>query len=237
MRRVIGLTGSIGSGKSLVAQLLKEKGAIIIDADNVSREIMSSGNPAFQKVAEIWPETVIDEPALKEKVLEVTESKNRDSKDIQPKEIPSNRKLLDRKALGDIVFNDKKQLELLESIVHPLIRKSVEEQIGAIPSDSDLIFYMAPLIFEASDIPSWINPIVLVSAPKEILIERVMSRDNCTQSSVELRLQYQLSEEAKRRRANYVIDNSSTIDSLKIQVNQLWDILKRDLKAKNDYST
>jgi dephospho-CoA kinase len=219
MRRVIGLTGSIGSGKSLVAQLLKEKSAIIIDADSISREVMSNGQPAFQKIAELWPETI-------------TTSSYYSGSD--PKTGASNKSVLDRKALGNIVFNDKKQLQLLETIVHPLIRESVEERIRSIPTDSNLIFYMAPLIFEAQDTPSWIRPIVLVSAPRNILIDRVMARDNCTKTAVELRLQYQLSEEEKRKRADFIIDNSGSIESLKMQVNKLWDSLKKAQKQENE---
>ena len=143
MRYVLGLTGGTGAGKSAVSRFLAEKGATIIDADALSREITKDGGIALGEIDEAFP------GVIKEGIL-------------------------DRRALGKIVFSDPEKLLILNGITHKYIKRLTEEKIE---NSDGLIILDAPLLFEAGE-EVLCDKIIFVTADDEIRIKRIMERDN-----------------------------------------------------------
>lgn len=192
MRRVIGLTGSIGAGKSSVARLLGERGAIIIDADDLAREVVAPGTAGAKLIRTNWPEVVGDGD------------------------------IVDRKALGRIVFGHPDARKVLEAIVHPLVRQLAIERISSHEHSNRPVFYMVPLLFEAAEVPDWLTPIVAVVAPDEVLLRRIMDRDDLTEAQARARIDAQLPQDIKRDRADVVINNSGSLTELDSEVSKAW---------------
>ena len=143
MKYVIGLTGGTGAGKSIISDFLKEKGATIIDADAISREITKEGGIALGEIAEAFPGVITDG-------------------------------ILDRRALGRIVFSDKEKLSLLNEITHKYIKKLTEDKID---EAEGLIVLDAPLLFEAGE-EALCDKVIFVTADDDVRIKRIMTRDN-----------------------------------------------------------
>lgn len=191
---IIGLTGGIASGKSTVSQLLARRGAALVDADAVAREIVQPGEAALDDIASLFGQAVIQEDGS-----------------------------LNRKALGDIVFRDKSMLQKLESITHPAIRARMQEKIHKL-AESDpkrLIVADVPLLYETQQEHLY-EGVLVVYVPAGVQVERLMERNNMAREEAERRVSLQMDIEEKRRRADWVIDNSDTLDETKQQVDHLW---------------
>ena len=193
--RVIGLTGGIGSGKSTAAQLLAELGAFVIDADRVGHGVYLPGTPGWSQVVGAFGEGVVASDGT-----------------------------IDRKALGAIVFADPAELEKLNSIVHPLIRdavrQQVEEALAAEPA--------RPVVIEAAVLieARWtelVDEVWVVTASPETVIERVTKSRPMNSAAVQARIDAQLSNEDRRRAADVVIDNDAGPEDLRIALEALWD--------------
>ena len=143
MKYVIGITGGTGAGKSVVSAYLKKRGATIIDADALSREITKEGGIALPEIDKAFPGVIKDG-------------------------------VLDRKALGKIVFSDSGKLSLLNEITHKYIKKLTEEKIE---NAEGLIVLDAPLLFEAGE-DKLCDKIIFVTADDDVRIKRIMARDN-----------------------------------------------------------
>ena len=143
MKYVIGITGGTGAGKSVVSAYLKKRGATIIDADALSREITKEGGIALPEIDKAFP------GVIKEGVL-------------------------DRKALGKIVFFDSGKLSVLNEITHKYIKKLTEERIE---NADGLIILDAPLLFEAGE-DKLCDKVIFVTADEDVRIKRIMARDN-----------------------------------------------------------
>ena len=143
MKYVIGITGGTGAGKSVVSNYLKEKGATIIDADILSREITKEGGVALPEIDKAFPGVIKDG-------------------------------VLDRKALGRIVFSDSGKLSVLNEITHKYIKKLTEERIE---NADGLIILDAPLLFEAGE-DKLCDKVIFVTADEDVRIKRIMARDN-----------------------------------------------------------
>lgn len=176
--KIYGLTGGIASGKSTVARILRDLGATVIDADQLARDVVEPGQPAWEEIRTRWPE-VIDSDGR-----------------------------LDRKRLGEIVFADPQQRRELEQITHPRIaERSATLLQEAMARGEPLAFYEAALIVE-NGLDAGMNGLVVVSAPREVQKSRLMARDGIDHAAAEARLKAQLPLEEKVRRATHVIDNS-----------------------------
>ncbi|KXZ40180.1 dephospho-CoA kinase [Alkalithermobacter thermoalcaliphilus JW-YL-7 = DSM 7308] len=187
--KVIGLTGSIGSGKSTVSNLLIEKGFKIIDADKIAKEILNKGTDAFFEVIQFFGEEILDE-----------------NKDI------------DRKKLASIVFSDDEKLRKLNAITHPKIKKAIKDKIDYYREKNiDKIFLDAPLLIEAN-LTYMVDFVLLIICNYDIQVKRIMNRDNITKEEAKQRIKAQMSVEEKKKYADYIIDNSYTIDKLKDDV-------------------
>jgi len=191
--QVIGLTGGIASGKSTVARILERLGAVIIDADLLSREAVLPGTPAHDAiVAEFGPEILLQDATI------------------------------DRKALGRIIFASTEARRRLEAITHPAIARLAEERIAeARRSDAPVTFYVAPLLIEAGA-ANRVDDIWVVYADRETQIARLTERDHIRREEAEQRLAAQIPMEEKAAYGSAVIDNRGTPEETERQVTALW---------------
>lgn len=185
--RVVGLTGSIGTGKSAVAREFESLGAKIIDADLLAREVVEPGRPGLNELVAAFGETVLLADGS-----------------------------LDRRALGSIVFADKNKRLKLEQILHPKIRSLFLERLNlAKAKNPELIVYVVPLLFESKYEYPELEAVIVVSATPEQSIQRVMSRDKLSREEAQARLNAGLPIDLKAKQADYIIDNSGPPEALK----------------------
>ena len=183
---VVGLTGPIGSGKSVVAQIFLNNDYKLIDADKVAREVVEKGSPVLEKLALEFGCDVI----------------NRDG-------------TLNRRLLADRAFSTKEGTDRLNSITHPAIVDLVKKKIAQYEENGvERIIYDAPLLFE-SNTNKLCDCIVSVIAPKEVRIQRVIERDSVTEADVRKRISAQHDESYYTEKSNYVIYNNSTLKELR----------------------
>ncbi|MBA3671642.1 MAG: dephospho-CoA kinase [Gemmatimonadaceae bacterium] len=195
---LVGLTGNIGSGKSTVAQLLSERGATIIDADVLSRRAVETGTPAHRAIVERWGTSILEPDGG-----------------------------LDRAALRRIVFSDPAQLEQLNAIVHPEVermRAALVEQ--ARERGDQLVVCDVPLLFERRMTDDF-ERIVLVDAPRPVRLERLVRERNLREAEAMAMIVAQMPAELKRARADFVIDNESTVTALDVRVSEVWGALQQ----------
>lgn len=194
MSKVIGLTGGIACGKSAVSLRLAQKGAIIVDADQIARNILAPNSIGLQKVVERWGG----------QLLEVSGQ-------------------LNRAQLGAIVFADPKEREALESITHPLIAAESQSQIEqAKTAKAPLIVYDAALLIEAGRAEQF-RPLVVVTTSTEIQIQRIMARDQLSADEALARMHAQLPLKDKENLADFIIYNDGDWQKLEQQVDELWN--------------
>lgn len=190
--RWIGLTGGIGSGKSTVAKLLRSKGFIVLDADEMARKVVEPGQEAFEKVVETFGQNFVGPDGS-----------------------------LDRKALGEQVFKDKSKLSQLEQILHPAIRQTIMLKAKQYERQGHkILFYDVPLLYEKK-MESQFEKVIVVDAPLEQRLQRVMRRDQLPRDLIEARVQSQLPLEEKVKQAHFVVDNSKDENWLEQQVDEL----------------
>lgn len=176
---VVGLTGSIGTGKSTVTNYLLSKGYPVIDSDLLAREIVAKGHPVLDKI-------------IKEFGAEVL--------------LPSGE--LDRKALGKIIFSDDQARKKLDAITHPAINDKMHELIKHYEQEGNtLIFCDIPLLYEG-DMAKTFDEVWVVYVSPEVQLERLMARDSVNQEMAQARINAQVSIEKKKEWADVVIDNS-----------------------------
>ena len=190
---VIALTGSIGSGKSEVGALFAARGVTVLDADVLAREVSLPGSPGLSEVEAEFGGAVIDKSTG----------------------------ALNRKVLGALVFSDAAKRKKLEQILHPRIRALFLEKLAELKKKPQpppwIIAYLVPLLFESGFKYTEMDLIAVVSASREICIERVMARDGGTRAEAEARLAAQLPMEEKERRADIVIRNDGSKSELKTE--------------------
>ncbi|OAB43888.1 dephospho-CoA kinase [Paenibacillus antarcticus] len=190
----IGLTGGIATGKSTVSSLLVKKGAMLVDADAIAREVMLPGHPVLAAVAEFFGQGILQEDGT-----------------------------LDRKKLGSIVFDDKEALKALNNMSHPEIRKEIRKRMMELQTayPERLVVVDIPLLYE-SGLQSMFEEVWVVYAPRDVQMERLMKRDLLSFGQAETRLQSQMDIEDKKSSADRVIDNSHSLEATEQQVNECW---------------
>ena len=202
---VLGLTGSIGSGKSLVAGLLSELGAVVIDADELAREVVAPGSEGLKLVTQHFGSQILTQDGQ-----------------------------LCRKTLGEIVFSMPNERKALEAILHPRIRELFHKRLNMVLHQSHpapLIVYAVPLLFESGYSYEELDRIAVVAASHEQCVTRIVARDGCSQELAEKKLAAQLSTESKIARADFVIRNDSSIENTKAQVQELFRTLTQEKAA------
>ena len=191
---VIGLTGSIGTGKSEVARLLQALGAVIINADQV-------GHKAYKPDSDSWREVV---QAFGEEILQ------------------SNREI-DRGKLGAVVFADPEQLARLNKIMHPRMARMVAEELERLRSqDSEVAVVEAALLYEAGW-DSLVDEVWATDSPLEVVIQRLQARNGMSAEEVLKRIESQMDRSERLARAQVVVDNSGDKSALGKTVHRLWD--------------
>ena len=192
----VGLTGGIGSGKSAVSSLLRARGAVVIDADQLAREVVAPGSPGLAAVAEEFGPAAIAADGS-----------------------------LDRAALAAIVFSDPARRRALESITHPRIAALSAALIAAAPPGSVVVYDM-PLLVEQgpSAMQGW-DAIVVVDAPDDVRLSRLVARGMAAEDAG-ARMSAQVSREERLAAADFVVDNSGSLRDLEYQVDRLWAQLR-----------
>jgi len=190
--RVFGLTGGIGSGKSSVAALLRERGVPVVDADELARQVVAPGSAGLaQVVTAFGPEILGPDGSL------------------------------DRKQLGARVFSDADARKRLNSITHPLVRELSQQRFAELERQGvTLAAYDVPLLFEVG-LDAALRPVVVVSASEAVQLERVAARDGLDEAAVRARVSAQLPLAEKRQRADFVLDNDGSRVALAAQVDAL----------------
>ena len=199
MRRLVGLTGGIGSGKSTVAGLLQAKGATVVDADEVARAVVEPGEPALAKLVERFGDGILDAGGR-----------------------------LDRPALAAIAFADEDGRKALGEITWPAIGEEFERQIREAPGDAIVICDVPLLVESKAAAARPYIAVVVVEAPLDLRLERLEVR-GVPRDDAERRMAAQATDEERRAVATHLIDNRGDLDSLSRQVDDVWaDLLTRE---------
>jgi dephospho-CoA kinase len=196
---LVGLTGNIACGKSVVVEMLRKRGATIIDADRVVHGLMEPGGTIYGPVVEAFGETILTEP------------------DRQ------GQRAINRRKLGAIVFADPAELARLEAISHPRVRVEILRQVREAPSKVvvlDAIKLLENGLGQAAD-AVWV-----VTCPPEVQLERLMRRNNFSREEALLRIQAQPPQAEKVARADLVIDNGGELGATEEQVQAAWEKIK-----------
>lgn len=195
---IIGLTGGIASGKSTVARMLEEKGALLLDADFIAREVVLPGKPAWREIRD-WLGPSITGPGG----------------------------AIDRARLGKLIFSDPAARERLNGIVHPRVMETFitrTEEIRRRHPDA-VVVYDVPLLIEAK-MDRMVDLVVLVYAAEEIQLARLQSRDKLTAVEALSRLRAQMPLAEKRAYADVIIDNSGSLAETRRQLESFWKNLR-----------
>lgn len=182
---VFGITGGIACGKTAVAALMARRGLDVVDADQIARDVVAPGSEGLRAIVDAFGDGVLDA-----------------------------RGALDRQALADIVFADHEKKLALEAITHPLIGKASREAFAALGArGAPLVGYDASLLVERG-LADAFRPLVVVTAPEDVRIERAMARDNASRDAVVARIRAQLPMEEKIRVADIVVHNDADLGVL-----------------------
>jgi len=195
----VGLTGGIGSGKSVVAAIFAELGATVIDADVLAREVVAPGSDGLREIAATWPGAIGRDGAL------------------------------DRAALAAIVFANDAERARLNAITHPRVRARADALERAAPDG--IVVHVVPLLFEGE---FWrrCDRTVVVIAPEDVRIARVVARDAVEREAVERRMAAQIAPGLARERADYVLENGGDLGGLRERAHAVYEALRRELARK-----
>jgi dephospho-CoA kinase len=198
--RVIGLTGGIGSGKSTFSELLRARGAAVIDADRLARDAVAPGSPGLADVVRAFGDEILDAAGG-----------------------------LDRKRMAARVFADPAQRKALEAIVHPRVREAMAAEVQRLAAaGAPLVIYDVPLLYEAGRDRD-VEAVIVVWAPREAQLARLAARDGLSVADAEARIAAQLPLDEKARRADFVVVNDGTVEALGAKADALLSDLSLNL--------
>ena len=190
----LAITGNIASGKTLIESLLYEQGFITMDTDKIVHNLLSQDKDIIEKVNNLFD----------------TDVKDREGK-------------IDRKKVGDIVFNDKNKLEKLEKIFHPTV-KNVVDKFFQENEKEKILAVSVPQLYETGW-EVYFDYVLLIIADDKIRLKRLIKRNNITEDAAQKRLAAQISQEEKIKKADFVIDNSGNIENTRLQLKQILEEL------------
>ncbi len=187
----VGLTGGIGSGKSTVARMLSDRGAALIDADHVARELTAPGGLAMATIARVFGPEFVDANGA-----------------------------LDRSRMRERAFSQPDARKQLEAIIHPLVAQETEAQAhAAAEAGAPLLVFDIPLLVESGQWPRKLDAVIVVDCPEETQIARVTQRSALERNAIEAIIASQASRQRRRAAADIVLYNDKlTLDALKAQV-------------------
>lgn len=184
--RTVGITGGIASGKSTVAQIIREMGYPVFSADQIAREVVEPGEPAFNEVVACFGRDILRSDGF-----------------------------LDRSKLGGIVFADALKRQQLEAIIHPAVKKRISAAVALCRQKGEpLVFVEVPLLYE-SGMEDFFDAVWVVAVDATGQMERLMQRDGFSREEAAQRLMAQMPPAMKEQKANLIIENRSGVDSLK----------------------
>ena len=199
MTLIIGLTGGIVGGKSTVASMFRDLGAKIIDADKLGHSVILPNKPAWKKIVKIFG-----------------------------KDILQNDLTIDREKLGKIVFANQALLKKINEVTHPEITKIIKKEINlarnATSNQEKVLIVDAALIYEA-EMDGLMDKIIVVYINEDEQVKRLIKRNNLSKEEVLQRVRSQIPMEEKAKMADYVIDNSNSLDKTREQVEKIWQSL------------
>lgn len=214
MKKVIGITGGIGSGKSTVSDYLEDIGYEVIDADKISHNITKPNTDLSKELIEVFKKNFgVD---ISKKVVSANSTNSNDKKNTI-------KNTIDRKKLAQFVFSNKKAKNLLEKIITEKVIDICNKKIKG--SKENIVFLDAPLLFECH-MEKECTEICLVHADLDIRINRVMKRDNVDRKEVMSRIKNQMPEEEKIKKSDYILDNNGTKEELIEEVRNLLENVK-----------
>lgn len=194
----VGLTGGIACGKSTVARMLKEKGALLIEADELAREVVEPGKPALQEIVQ-W---------LGKRVLKKDQT-------------------LDRAFVAELVFNDVKARQKLNNIIHPRVKQLFLQRSRELkekhPQKTQV--WEIPLLIEAG-MQDLVDVVVVVVSSTECQVERMKARNDLAREEALQRIQSQMPLDEKAAAADYVVHNNGSLTQLQEKIDRLWEQLK-----------
>lgn len=192
MTKILGITGGIASGKSTADVFFREKQIPVIDCDQIAHDILNKGEKGYELV-------------LKQFGMNILKSDQS----------------INRSALGQIVFDDEKQLETLNRITHPLIFQEIQAKIALNnPSKNSLVVVDAPVLFEANG-QKYCDFTLLIAIPESLQMKRLMLRDRLSKGAALKRIRSQMPLSQKEKLADFVINNTGTKQDLKSKLEQL----------------
>jgi dephospho-CoA kinase len=182
---IAGLTGGIASGKSTVSAFLEKAGALIVDADKIAREVVRKGQPAWREIVDAFGQAIL---------------------------LPDGE--INRVLLGEIIFNDPAQQQVLNRIVHPGVISETAARLSEIEKKQPVavVILDVPLLIE-SGMDTGLSDIIVVYVPESVQIQRLIARDVLTPAQALARIRSQMPIEEKKKRATIVIDNSGSLEN------------------------
>jgi len=204
----VGLTGNIGAGKSTVAGLLVAHGAALVDADRVAREVVEPGTPAHQQLVERFGRQILD---AEERI--------------------------DRPALAALVFGHPEELADLNAIVHPAVGVAMIEQKDAYAGGDRIVVMDIPLLKAVHKEMLSLAAVIVVDAPTELALERLVARRGMSEEDARARMASQPDRDARLEGADLVVDNSGDTGHLEREVDRVWEellVLQRGVSAAGD---
>jgi dephospho-CoA kinase len=194
---LVGLTGGIGAGKSTVADLLTERGAVIVDADEVARAVVEPGQLALAKLVDRFGTGILDADGH-----------------------------LDRSALAKLAFVDDDTRRDLEAITHPAINEEFGRRVAEAPSDAIVVLDVPLLVESPQARERGYETVIVVEAPRDVRLARLEAR-GVDRADAEARMAAQVGDDERRKIATYVVDNGGDRSSLEGQVDEIWTDLQR----------
>ena len=192
---LIGLTGGIGSGKSEVARLLTARGAEVIDADLIVRELQQPGAEVYEKMVELFGQEVVGAD-----------------------------RALDRAAIAKKVFTDESLLKTLNQLIHPIVRRVMNERVESFRSSDKVVVLDIPLLVENPR--EGLDGVLVVDLDSELAVRRLVEQRNMNADDARARIAKQATREQRLAIANHVIDNSGDRDELSQKVDLAWSWIK-----------
>lgn len=204
-RATFGLTGGIASGKSAAANEFASLGAVIVDTDLISREVVEPGSQGLAQISrEFGPGVIADDGQL------------------------------NRAKLGEIVFGEPDQLAALNAIVHPLVRERAAQLTAAAPAGA-IVIQVIPLLVE-THAQERLDGVVVVDVPEQVQLARLVERDGLSTAAATQRIKAQASRQARLGAADWVIENSGSMQSLVDQVFNIWQELLKVAEVSSNQS-
>ena len=193
---IVGLTGSVGTGKSTVASLFKELGAYVIDWDELAREVTRPHLKAWKEIVEYFGKGILNEDLT-----------------------------INRQKLADIVFSNKEKVAKLDQIIHPEVfmeDERITDEIKSLDPDA-LVIKDIPLLFELTR-PVYVDKMVVVSASEQTQLRR-LEQKGMSREDAQRRIKFQLPLEEKIKSADFVINNDGSLEETKRQVEEIYTLL------------